>query len=344
MSNEIVVYGAYGHTGRFVLAELQRRGWGPIAAGRNPDALGELAHRGLTTRRAAIDQPGELADLLADARAILNCAGPFAETAAPLIDAALRAGIPYLDIAGEPDVVAATFDRFGPAAEERGVVVLPAAGFFGALGDLLASAALDGWQRADAVAISYALDEWKPTIGSRLAMQRMVDGRLVFRDGNLTRLTTPPPIVEQVFPAPIGPRATIGDYPSPESVLIPQHLATRDVEVFTTVEAIRDLRDPASGGPIAIDDRGRSAQTFMVHAEVVRDGEIRNAWAEGRDIYATTAPILVECMERVLLAHDQHRGVLAAGDVFDARDLLLQLVPRDLQITLSPERTSAPRP
>src|SRR5262245_42254847 len=182
---------------------------------------------------------------------------------------------------------------------------MPAAGSFGVLGDLLASVALEGWRRADAVAISYGLDEWRPTIGSRLVMPRMVDGRVVFRNGKLDRLTTAPPIGERVFPAPIGPRATIGDYPSPESVLIPQHLAIRDVEVFTTVEAIRDLRNPDCGSPIAVDDQGRSAQTFMVHAEAVRDGETRTVWAEGRDIYATTAPILVESMERGLHAPDR---------------------------------------
>ncbi len=159
-------------------------------------------------------------------------------------------------------------------------------------------------------------------------------GRLVFRDGQLTVRTTPPPVVERVFPSPVGRRSTVGEYPSPESVLIPQHIATPDVEVFMAVEAIRDLRDPAAGSPIAVDDHGRSAQTFMVQAEVVGGGETRRAVAEGRDIYATTAPILVESMERVLPADDQPGGVLTAGGHFDARDFLEHLARHDVRIAV----------
>src|SRR4029079_12454157 len=141
---------------------------------------------------------------------------------------------------------------------------------------------------------------WKPTSGTRLAMQRMGGRRLVFRHGHLTVRTTPPPIVGRGFPPPFGRRPASSGSPSPESVLIPQHIATNDVEVFVTVDAIRDLSDPDVGAPSAVDDDGRSDQTFVVQAEMTRDGEARSAFAAGRDIYATTAPILVECMERVL--------------------------------------------
>jgi short subunit dehydrogenase-like uncharacterized protein len=333
-SDPILVYGAYGHTGRFVVAELQRRGWTPIAAGRDRNALAELDRLGLATRPITVDEPDKLARAAGDARAILNCAGPFAATAAPLIGAALRAGIPYLDITGEPDVVADTFERFGSVAAARGVVVMPAASFFGALGDLLASAALGGWSRADSIAIAYALDEWKPTSGTRRAMQAMNGKRLVFRHGHLTIHSTAPPIVERVFPPPFGPRSMIGEYPSPESVLIPQHIATPDVDVFMTVDAIRDLREPDGRGPASVDDHGRSGQTFAVQAQATRDGETRSALATGCDIYATTAPVLVECMERVLDTEAGYGGVHAAGGLFDARDFLDHLAHDEMTITV----------
>jgi len=38
-SNLIVVYRAAGHTGRFVVAELKRRGFSPVLAGRDPVKL-----------------------------------------------------------------------------------------------------------------------------------------------------------------------------------------------------------------------------------------------------------------------------------------------------------------
>lgn len=39
----VVVYGAAGHTGRFVVAELRRRVWSPILAGRDAAKLKAVA-------------------------------------------------------------------------------------------------------------------------------------------------------------------------------------------------------------------------------------------------------------------------------------------------------------
>ena len=111
-------------------------------------------------------------------------------------------------------------------------------------------------------------------------------------------------------------------------------LATPNVEIFMTVDAIRDMREGDSRGPIAIDDRGRSGQTFAVRADATRDGAVRRALATGRDIYAITAPIVVECMERVLHGDAHPGGVHPAGGLFDARDVLDHLAPHDLRVTV----------
>src|SRR4030095_15047326 len=102
----ITVYGAYGHTGQFVVSELHRRGWTPVLSGRDPAKLraaAEGGHGELELRPAAIDSSTALDHALDGAAAVINCAGPFFWTAAPLIEAALRAGIPYLDVAGESE-------------------------------------------------------------------------------------------------------------------------------------------------------------------------------------------------------------------------------------------------
>ncbi|NED52816.1 saccharopine dehydrogenase, partial [Micromonospora aurantiaca] len=83
------------------------------------------------------------------AAAVINTAGPFAATAAPVIEAALRAGIPYVDVAAEIEANADTFARFGDRARAAGAVVVPAMAFFGGLGDLLATAAMGDWTAAD---------------------------------------------------------------------------------------------------------------------------------------------------------------------------------------------------
>jgi hypothetical protein len=53
---------------------------------------------------------------------------------------------------------------------------------------------------------------------------------------------------------------------------------------------------------VPADKRGRSAQEFLMEVEVRKGSEERCAIAAGRDIYAVTAPIVVEAAERILAA------------------------------------------
>ena len=117
----VAVFGAYGHTGRFVVAELRDRGFVPLLAGRDAGQLRALAasHPGLDVRPASVDDPASLDRALAGAAAVINCAGPFAATAAPVIEAALRAGIPYVDVAAEIEANLDTFTQFADRPAPR---------------------------------------------------------------------------------------------------------------------------------------------------------------------------------------------------------------------------------
>ena len=91
----IAVFGASGHTGRFIVAQLLRRGFAPIAIGRNIAKMTEagLTESGVPIRTASIDDPASLDRSLAGAAAVINCAGPFLDTADAVAAAALRARI-----------------------------------------------------------------------------------------------------------------------------------------------------------------------------------------------------------------------------------------------------------
>ena len=56
-------------------------------------------------------------------------------TSAPVIEAALRAQIPYLDVTGEVEVAAAEFEQYADRARDAGIVIVPAMAFFGGLLD-----------------------------------------------------------------------------------------------------------------------------------------------------------------------------------------------------------------
>jgi short subunit dehydrogenase-like uncharacterized protein len=187
-SRAVTVFGAYGHTGRFVVAELHKRGWKTILSGCDATKLNQVAaeHPGSDARVASVDDVVSLDRAMADASAVINCAGPFIDTAIPIIEAALRSGIHYFDVAAEQAVVLAVFERFSRAAKEAGVVIAPAMAFYGGLGDLLATAAMGDWSVADEILIGVALDGWKPTRGTRLTGQRN-PGRQ-----RLTRAGAPP--------------------------------------------------------------------------------------------------------------------------------------------------------
>ncbi|WP_328398953.1 saccharopine dehydrogenase NADP-binding domain-containing protein [Streptomyces sp. NBC_00390] len=328
----VAVFGAYGHTGRFVVAELRERGFLPVLSGRDADKLKALAHEtGLDARPASVDDPASLDRALAGVAAVINCAGPFASTTAPVIEAALRAGIPYLDVAAEIEANLDTFAHFADRAQEAGAVIVPAMAFFGGLGDLLATAAMGDWTTADEAHIAYGLSNWHPTAGTRLSgavsRERRGDRRIRYTNGQWEHRTDAPPTLEWRFPDPMGPRSVIGEFTMADVVTVPSHLSIPDVRTYMTVQAARDIVAPDTPTPAATDERGRSAQTFLVDV-VVRSGDAeRRAMAHGQDIYAVTAPLVVEAVYRILTGRTHAVGVASAGAIFDAPDFLRALSP-----------------
>ena len=327
----VAVFGAYGHTGRFVVAELRDRGFVPVPSGRDAGKLQALAESfpGLDVRPASADDPASLDRALAGAAAVVNCAGPFAATAGPVIEAALRAGIPYVDVAAEIEANADTLAHFAERARHAGVAVVPAMAFFGGLGDLLATAAMGDWTAADEVHVAYGLSSWRPTTGTRAAgtvSHERRDGRRVrFTGGRLDYHQDVLPSLKWTFPEPMGVRPVIGEFSMADVVTIPSHLAVPEVRSYMTVEAVEDLSAPDTPAPEAADERGRSDQTFLVDVVVRSGGEERRATASGRDIYAVSAPLAVEAVGRILTGRTRTTGAASAGEIFDAADFLRAL-------------------
>jgi hypothetical protein len=327
----VAVFGAYGHTGRFVVAQLRDRGFVPVLSGRDADKLQAMAESelGLDARPASVGDAASLDRALAGAAAVINCAGPFATTAAPLIEAALRAGIPYVDVAAEIEANADTFAHFADRARAAGAVIVPAMAFYGGLGDLLATAAMGDWTAADEAHIAYGLNSWHPTAGTRAAgavSRGRRDGRRVrFANGQLEYRDDELPTLKWDFPDPMGTRAVIGEFTMADVVTIPSHLSIPEVRTYMTVEAARDLSAPDTPAPTAVDEHGRSAQTFLVDVVVRSGGVERRAVARGQDIYAVTAPLVVEAVDRILTGRTGMVGVASAGEIFDAPDFLRAL-------------------
>ena len=123
-----MIYGANGYTGRLIAHETIQRGLSPVLAGRG-DAVAALARElGLAHRRFDLGDPAAVRAGLEGMGLVLHCAGPFSATSAPMLEGCLAVGAHYLDITGEIDVFAHCHAQ-DARARERGIVVLPGAGF-----------------------------------------------------------------------------------------------------------------------------------------------------------------------------------------------------------------------
>lgn len=319
----VAVFGATGHTGRFVVSELVRRGIAPIAVARDSAKLAAcgFGERGIEVREATVDDDSSLDRAFRGVTAVVNCAGPFLDTADAVASAALRAGVHYLDVTAEQASARATLETFDEPARDAGVLVVPAMGFFGGLADLLVTTAMGAWDVADEVRVGVALDSWHPTAGTRVTGRRNTGRRVVVSGGRLVPLSRPPAETDWDFPEPFG-RQRVAETPLSEVILIERHIRTSELHTYLSTDALRDIRNPSTPPPEAVDTSGRSAQTFMVEAEVRRGGRTRRASAAGRDIYAFTAPLVCEAVQRILHRNARGIGAQAPGAIFDADDFL----------------------
>jgi hypothetical protein len=325
-SERVLVYGAAGHTGGFVVDELLRRGLTPVLAGRSAERLRGVASRYATVDRRVVglDDPALLRRAITGAGAVINCAGPFLDTALPLARAAVAGGAHYLDVTAEQPVVQQLYRDLDGPARDAGVAVVPAMAFYGGLADLLVTDLLDGDRRADEVEIAIGLDRWWPTAGTRATGVRNTATRLVMRDGALAALTSPAPTRTWSYPPPFGDQAVV-QLPFSEVITIARHLDVGELRSYLNTAPLDDLRDSATPPPSAADQRGRSAQQFVVDAVVRRGPESRRISATGRDIYAVSAPIVVEGAVRLLDGRYRGPGAAAPGEAFDAGAVLAEL-------------------
>jgi saccharopine dehydrogenase-like NADP-dependent oxidoreductase len=337
-SQRICVYGATGHTGRLVATQLSARGYGDmILAGRDADALTMVADRigpAARVQAAQVDDPASLEQLLSnDVFAVINCAGPFADSGMPLASAAVESGVHYLDHAAEPMHVRALFDTLQPAAVAQNVMVLPGMSFYGAVADMLADLVTDGRPEAGKVTVAYAVSGWRMTAASRDTALRLAGAqRLVLANGALQVVDGSKTTADYQFPAPIGRRPVLTAYPAGEVVTIPRHVATQAVEAVMTAATFQDEAVFTSHD---IDASQRAGSEFTVVVEAEYGTETRRGHVTGSDIYGVGAHVAVEAVTRLATStNDVLGGVLSASEAFDAKDFLASIH----ELTVHPSR------
>src|SRR5262245_24898460 len=120
----ILLVGASGVLGGLIAQEAARRDLDLVLAGPHRDRLGPPAgtfRRG-TARAVTVDvsAPETLDAVVSGADLVVNTVGPFTRLAPPLVEACLRARVPYVDVANELEAVLELLDR-DAAARRRAV-------------------------------------------------------------------------------------------------------------------------------------------------------------------------------------------------------------------------------
>jgi len=242
--SRIAVYGASGYTGRLVAAELARGGHEVVLAGRGEARLRAL---GPLVAIAPLDDAAALARALDGCAVVVNCAGPFLEHGAPVIEAAIRARVHYVDTAAEQAWVHEVFERYGPLAAPRGVALVPAAGFDFLPGDLACALAADGLGPLRELDVAYAVERFRMSRGTlRSALAGMARRPLAYEDGEWRFAPIGPAVARRrragdgrrrglahgagrfAFPPPFGTRI-VAPFPAGEIVTVPRHVAVRSV-------------------------------------------------------------------------------------------------------------------
>ncbi len=181
---EWMIYGAYGYTGELIARQAKSQGLRPVLAGRNAGRIAKLAGElDLPHRAFGLEKPD-----LADISLVLNCAGPFSATAAPMMDACLAANAHYLDITGEIEVFehAQTLDARAKAA---GVVICPGVGFDVIPTDCVARALAEALPDATHLALGFFSGSAMSPGTSKTSVEGLAKGGRARVGGKIVRTT-----------------------------------------------------------------------------------------------------------------------------------------------------------
>jgi short subunit dehydrogenase-like uncharacterized protein len=315
-----MIYGANGYTGELIAREAVELGMQPILAARNEERVAEVATTlGLEYRRVTLDDAALLREALGDVAAVLHCAGPFAHTSKPMVEACLVSATHYLDITGEIAVFE-TVLSLGEQAESAGVALLPGVGFDVVPTDCLAARLAESLPEARQLELAFHTEGGAWSRGTlKTVIEGMPHSGAVRREGRIVpvpiawkareidfscgrrwAMTIPWGDVSTAFYTTGIPNIRVYGGASPRSIA-----RARRMRTLLPLMGIRPVKrlaqwwvDRTVTGP---DEAKRSeARTYLWGR--VRGGadESVTATLETAEGYSLTATAAVQCMARVL--------------------------------------------
>ena len=350
----LTILGATGYTGRLCVAEAVRRQIPVRIAGRRPDAVEALAAEyadadvPVTWAVADAHDAEALRELAESSDVLLSAVGPYNDHGRPVVEAAIAAGTPYLDVTGELEFIG-WVQQQSERAVAGSVTLAPAVGYDGVPGDCLAALAAQALDRPVVSArVAYSIQDGRISQGTaRTTLGVLTKGGAVWRNGRVCQEPAGIEHWEAPFPSPPGVVDTIS-VPFPEVASVGRSIGADVVRSYAAVPAagvIPSLAAPAqrltsllSTTPVwgllerAVDrlpegpspERRAGTKTTVVAEVTGANGVTAVQWARINDPYGVTAVITVLAAER-LASGDVGPGVVTPSQLFDPELLLAEI-------------------
>jgi short subunit dehydrogenase-like uncharacterized protein len=351
---DILLFGATGYTGKLTAHALARRGADFAIAGRDQSKLDALAREtnDPDVHVAAVGDTDALVRALKGAKVLITCVGPFSQLGDTAVEAALKAGVHYIDSSGEGTFIRGLIETRSRDAGEAGIAMAPALGFDEAPADVAATLAVEGMDDPELV-MTYAL----PSRGSSGTVKSgipillssapwIVNGQPVeVRAGEHQRWAPMPP--------PLGPQSSLS-FPFAETHLAPLHLDLRSFRLFATVghasryalKALPALRAAYAFGPLksgmekiiekTIEGPEGNArdQRWTLLAEAKSGISRRNVVITGKDVYGLTAETLSTAAIRMTDPDFSATGVISPVQAVGLDELRKELEQHEVSIEI----------
>lgn len=314
----IGLLGATGYTGRLTATEFALREIDVRLGGRSAERLKHIDGTE-ASQRVVVDTTDSrgLASFMDGLDVVISTVGPFSALGRPVVDAAVAAGVHYVDSTGEPGFMQSLYDAFATAK----TAVVPACGFDYLPGDCAASVAAGALNHPpERIVVGYSLKRLRPTRGTAMSA---IEAAVAEPSPRLRRTEIEgKPAVQLPWGEDItiprwAPGAVVScavTAPRIAAMIAPLAGPATGPMMRATAPLLRRVADRLPEGPSEAD---RASSSTRVVATASTGGQFATVAVEVNDIYGFTALALVEAALRV-----EGAGAMTPAQAFDSAEIL----------------------
>lgn len=317
---KIGLLGATGYTGKLTATEFAVREMPVRLGARNAERLaGVDGHP--DCERVVVDttDPGALSSFLDGLDVVISTVGPFSQLGRPVVEAAAKAGVHYIDSTGEPDFMQYVYDTYA----DEGAAVVPACGF-DYIGDVVAAVAAKQLEHpVERVLVGYTVNGMKPSRGtarSSISAMSAIGGTKLGRTEIEGKPAISLPWGEELTIPRWAPGAVVTcavSAPKAARALAPLAAPLMAPAIKIAGPLLRRMVERLPEGPT--DDVRSSARTRVV-ATATAQGRSVTVGVDIADVYGFTAIALVEWALQV-----EGKGALSPAQAVDPEQMLKSL-------------------